>query len=175
MDFSNRIPCSDENCTGTINENGYCGVCGKNSSEIIQWKSDESKLRQNIEDLDKSVPKEGAYVRMTQYGGGASENQIVANRNGYLRLGIEFLKAAFAEKIYIEKEYPDVIDVDLDYLLKEPSTLYFDRFERTEGTPSVFRKGSKKLKIVLIAIIIVLGGCVVLALIGATTVLRWLF
>lgn len=24
-----RIPCTDENCTGIINEQGYCGVCGK--------------------------------------------------------------------------------------------------------------------------------------------------
>jgi hypothetical protein len=28
-DLSERIPCSDENCTGILNEQGYCGVCGK--------------------------------------------------------------------------------------------------------------------------------------------------
>ena len=28
-DLENRIPCSDETCTGVINENGVCGFCGK--------------------------------------------------------------------------------------------------------------------------------------------------
>lgn len=27
-DFSERIPCSDGNCIGTINEKGVCNVCG---------------------------------------------------------------------------------------------------------------------------------------------------
>jgi hypothetical protein len=28
-DLTERIPCSDENCTGILNEQGCCGVCGK--------------------------------------------------------------------------------------------------------------------------------------------------
>ena len=28
-DFENRILCSDDTCTGVINEKGVCGVCGK--------------------------------------------------------------------------------------------------------------------------------------------------
>jgi len=28
-DFSERIPCSDGNCIGTINEDGVCSICGK--------------------------------------------------------------------------------------------------------------------------------------------------
>jgi hypothetical protein len=28
-DFENRVLCSDETCTGVINERGICGVCGK--------------------------------------------------------------------------------------------------------------------------------------------------
>jgi len=28
-DFSERTPCSDGNCIGTINEKGVCNVCGK--------------------------------------------------------------------------------------------------------------------------------------------------
>jgi len=27
-DFSERVPCSDGNCIGTINERGVCNVCG---------------------------------------------------------------------------------------------------------------------------------------------------
>jgi len=29
IDFSERIPCSDGNCIGTINEKGLCNICGK--------------------------------------------------------------------------------------------------------------------------------------------------
>jgi hypothetical protein len=29
MDFSERIPCSDGNCIGTINEQKVCNICGK--------------------------------------------------------------------------------------------------------------------------------------------------
>lgn len=29
IDFSRRILCSDGNCIGVINEQGFCKVCGK--------------------------------------------------------------------------------------------------------------------------------------------------
>jgi hypothetical protein len=29
VDFSERIPCGDGNCIGTVNEGGVCNVCGK--------------------------------------------------------------------------------------------------------------------------------------------------
>jgi hypothetical protein len=29
VDFSKRILCSDGNCIGVINEQGFCKVCGK--------------------------------------------------------------------------------------------------------------------------------------------------
>ena len=29
VDSSDRTPCSDGNCIGTINENGICSICGK--------------------------------------------------------------------------------------------------------------------------------------------------
>lgn len=30
-DLSERKPCSDGNCVGTLNENGVCNICGKPS------------------------------------------------------------------------------------------------------------------------------------------------
>ena len=134
-DSFERIPCLDGNCIGILNEKGHCNVCGKHSSEIIKVRKDESKLRQIIEILDEGVSREGAYVRITAYGGGYDESRIVANRNGDLRLGIEFLKAAFAEKDYKQEEFPNIIDIDLDYLLKK-SDVYIDWFERSEEMPS---------------------------------------
>ena len=56
---------------------------------------DERRVREAIDLLDAEVPRAGARVRLHQYGGGPDEGQIVANETGYLRLGVEFLKAAF--------------------------------------------------------------------------------
>jgi hypothetical protein len=33
LDFESRVLCSDETCTGVINESGVCGVCGKPPDE----------------------------------------------------------------------------------------------------------------------------------------------
>lgn len=59
----------------------------------------DAYIKELIENLDQSVSSEGAAVRLDQYGGGPDESQITGNRVGYLRLGIEFLKAAYAEPI----------------------------------------------------------------------------
>ena len=32
-DLSERIPCRDGNCIGTVNESGVCNVCGKSYTE----------------------------------------------------------------------------------------------------------------------------------------------
>jgi len=32
IDFSERIPCGDGNCIGTINEKGICNICGRSYS-----------------------------------------------------------------------------------------------------------------------------------------------
>src|SRR4030043_1296210 len=40
-DFSKRIPCKDGKCIGTINEKGYCNVCGKLSG--IRSENEELK------------------------------------------------------------------------------------------------------------------------------------
>ncbi len=134
-DSSERIPCLDCNCVGTINEKGYCNVCGKTGAEIIKLRKEESQVRELIENLDERVSKEGAYVKIIVYGGGLMDTKLVANRNGYLRLGIEFLKAAFAEKDYKQEKFPNIIDIDLDYLLKK-SDVYIDWLERSEEMPS---------------------------------------
>jgi hypothetical protein len=33
FDLEDRILCSDETCTGVINEKGICGTCGKSGAE----------------------------------------------------------------------------------------------------------------------------------------------
>jgi hypothetical protein len=91
---------------------------------------DEQKVRETIAWLEGEVPRDGARVKLTQYGGGPDEGQVVANKLGYLRLGIEFLKGAFSAAEETSSSHAAV--VDLTYLVTEDSTINFDWFERRE-------------------------------------------
>jgi len=44
-----------------------------------------------VAELDQGISKENAKIRVHRWGGDDDESCIVATRNGYLRLGIEFL------------------------------------------------------------------------------------
>jgi hypothetical protein len=92
----------------------------------------DEAIQNAISSLDKAVPKEGARVAMVQYGGGPDESQIIANRQGYLRLGIEFLKAAYSTPLQPEPKAPDMVKLDLEYLLTNDSDINFDWCERCE-------------------------------------------
>jgi len=91
---------------------------------------DRAQIESTIAALDARVPKEDARVMIQQYGGGPDECVIVANERGYLRLGIELLKAAYAPAVLGNNR--DSISVDLDYLLMEGSEVRIDGFERRD-------------------------------------------
>lgn len=46
-----------------------------------------------VDDLDKAVSMDDAHTGLYQYGGEGDGSWVIGTRNGYLRLGIEFLKA----------------------------------------------------------------------------------
>lgn len=131
------------------------------------------EIERVIESLDKEVPQDGAKVRFFQYGGGPDESAIHANKIGYLRLGIEFLKAAFAPQ---EKSgHPNAIKVSLDYLCDPESDVSFNAFERQEDLktePHVETFKNKLIGYCFLSIFII--SCC-LAIIGIFTVVRWVF
>jgi hypothetical protein len=90
---------------------------------------DTERISSLINELDKQVPKDGAIVEAKQYGGGPDESKITANRAGYLRLGIEFLKAGFSETSDKDKKQ---LSTDIRYLFTDDSDVCFDWFERVE-------------------------------------------
>ncbi len=131
---------------------------------------DDRAVEDAIRLLDSEVPREGAQVVFSQYGGGPDESKIVANQSGYLRLGVEFLKAASAPTG--AGGDPNSIDLDLEYLVSDASSVSFDWFERRdlpleadEYEPS---------RIVPILIFLGMVGGAVLALIGLISVVQWL-
>ncbi len=124
----------------------------------------DQKILSLIKELDKEVPTEGAVVKFEQYGGGPDESQIIANKKGYLRLGIKFLKAAFADPIILDKETKngevEDIEIELNDLVLSESDINFDWFQRTENIelkvyePSFF--SDKVLPFIVVAFIILL-------------------
>ena len=139
---------------------------------------DDKQIQEIAEKLDAQVPRENAAVRMEQYGG-QGENRIVANRLGYLRLGIEFLKAAIAQPMEAAKEdkkndEPDEVDIDLDYMATEDSEITFEWFQRTEDISPQVETYTLWDKIIPCLMLIAIGGFIIFAFIGLTTVVRFI-
>ena len=129
-----------------------------------------SAAEELVSRLDALVPRDGARVSLAQYGGGPDESRVIANQRGYLRLGIEFLKAAFAPH---EKQH--LVKTDIRYLLTEDSDVSFDWFERREDLPKHTAEESKRVSvigtIVGFTVLALVASC---ALVGLITIVRWL-
>jgi hypothetical protein len=120
--------------------------------------------------LDDAVPRDNARVKFEQYGGGPDESHVIANREGYLRLGVEFLKAAYAPAGIAHSR--DAVPVDLDYLVTSDSTVDFDWFERREpDSASTLDAGSHVVPIIILGMFLSVIG---LAAVGLYTVAHWL-
>jgi hypothetical protein len=98
---------------------------------------DRAYIEAAIGNLDAEIPKGDASVVISLYGGGPDECAMVANEAGYLRLGVEMLKAAFAPAGHYERAY--AIPVELDYLFSPDSEVRINWFERRnpDVVPSV--------------------------------------
>ena len=128
------------------------------------------KLNELINQLDSKAPKDEAKVIFHQYGGGPDESKIIANTNGYLRLGVEFLKAAFAKP---SDTTDTAIDIDLDYLITEDSTINFDWFERTDKVVNEEVEIDTS-KTFTYAFFTVLTLILIAAVIGAGSIVNWI-
>jgi len=142
---------------------------------------DDKELAQVIERLDHEIPRDGAEIEFMQYCDGFVEHRVIANRAGYLRLGIEFLKAAIVP--HFDKAHattPYIINVDMDYLIKD-SDIEFGRFERRETfEPTAIRAANEdpdtfQFKLMNLGCSLIWYGTGVLAIIGLYSVVKWLF
>src|SRR5437879_942673 len=75
----------------------------------------EQRIKEIIAELDALLPKEGALAGLPWRRGFASTG-LRANKRGFLRLGIELIKAAYAPGIKQKDSTAEIIDADLDYL-----------------------------------------------------------
>ena len=134
----------------------------------------DDKLKKTIKELDESVSKDDAVVQFDIYGGGADEGFIQANQKGYLRLGIEFLKAAFAPK-KSDKKTKNIIDSGIQSLTSDESPIRFDWLERKESiSPPISSKpGGFKDAISLLGCGIVIFIVMFIFILGITTMVGW--
>ena len=129
---------------------------------------DDDGLKRLIRQLDDAVPREGAVVvEHDAQGYDDAHFLLTANRRGYLRLGIEYLKAAFAEHTSVA--HPHRVDVDLSYM----AGFEDNAFERREHVKPASRNSEK----IDIRTKTILGAIAMLALaslvVGTGVILLW--
>ena len=132
---------------------------------------DDDDVRQRISELDSAVSKEGAELLIFYDEGSYCE--LVANKLGYLRAGIEMLRAA------IEPLGPGefITTVDLNYLIGKRGLLV-KRLIRREDVGAAFqptrKKGTWKQKAAAAGCLILVVCAAVFTLIGVVEVFIWI-
>ena len=136
---------------------------------------DDKKIKEIVENLDHTVPKDGALANFYIYGGGEDETAVIANKLGYLRLGTEFLKAAYAESVENMDNESSAIRMDISYLKVPGSSMTVNLFERSEDLAKPIHKETKPSiswpwigPAFVIALLVVFVG---LAIVGFFTIL----
>ena len=131
----------------------------------------EAEVGELVDRLDRLVPRDGAHLTLPADAAGRT---TAGNRLGYLRLGIELLRAALAP-LPASEEAPARVVPQTEGLLTEGSRAPFALCELDESIGSrppaqsrlgVFGQMGTGVGVVLILI---------LAFIGAAVLWRWLF
>jgi hypothetical protein len=129
------------------------------------------EIRELVEELDRLIPKQGAKLKIPADPDG---NTTIGTQRGYLRLGVEFLRAGLCPTPVAEPEIPR-IPLDIEYLLTPDSDTPFDLCEVDEEVEQLPAR-SKKLGPLGQLIAALLGVAVVgLVIVGAVATLSWLF
>jgi hypothetical protein len=125
----------------------------------------EAELQDLVDRLDHLVPKEGAHLTLPA---DAEGRTTAGNRAGYLRLGIELLRAALSP-LPASEEAPTRVVLQVDELLTEGSRAPFELCELDESIGSrppaqsrlgVFGQMGTGVGVVLILILAFVGAAV---------------
>ena len=124
-------------------------------------------IQKRIQELDDLIPKEGTQIKIEQYGGGPDESQMIGNKAGYLRMGLELMKGAFHED-------PERLDIDLDEIITENSEVHIDHFKRCDMPPTTDSSVTLSEKIYTALFFLLVLSLGSLTLIGFISVVRFL-
>ena len=134
---------------------------------------DLSKLAPLVAELDQGVSKNGAVIRLVEPQRAPDKSKIVGNRLGYLRLGVELLKAGLAPEPADKAGEPFKIDVDLRYVIDPDSDVIFREFElRTDLTAANVYEETVASKVAVVGCLIFCVALVVLAVVALVSLFR---
>jgi hypothetical protein len=129
------------------------------------------ELRELVDQLDRLIPKEGAKLKIPADPDGSA---MIGTQRGYLRLGVELLRAGLTPTAATEAEIPQ-LPLDIGYLLTPDSKTPFNLCEIDENVDQLPAR-SKKLgplgQLVAALFTVAALGLIVL---GAGVALSWLF
>jgi hypothetical protein len=131
----------------------------------------EAELDELVARLDRLLPKEGAHLTLPA---NADPRTIVGNRLGYLRFGVEILRAALRPTPGSDDSAPGIAP-RLDYLLargRETPFAFGEIDESIASRPPV-ASGLGALGQLAVAVLVV--GVVIALFIGASVLWRWVF
>ncbi len=130
-----------------------------------------AELRELVEELDRLIPKDGARLKIPADQDGKT---TIGTQNGYLRLGVELLRAGLAPTTDPLPEIPR-IPLDIDYLLTPDSKTPFELCEIDEQVESLPARTEKLGALGQLLAALVGVALLGFLLVGAAAVLSWLF
>src|SRR5450631_2670511 len=135
---------------------------------------DEEDIRRRVDELDASVNREGARFLIYCEHPEPDSCELIANRQGYLRAGIELLRAAIAPLAPGDSITP----IKIDYLIGYERSLQVKRLTRQEdvyaGLPPL-KKNSWKDKAVGIGCLVLVVFFAICGFMGVGQVFSWIF
>jgi hypothetical protein len=137
----------------------------------MQWEDTEAQVRELVGQLDRLVPRDGAHI---MFPAAAGDRTTVGNRLGYLRLGIELLRAAL-DPAQGPGDAPARIALNIGYLDAEGSAPPWDVCELDEAIisrPPVQSELGPLGQLVSGVLVVVL---LILLFIGGAVLWRWIF
>ena len=87
---------------------------------------DRARLEAIVAELDREIPHSGARVQLDVEPSEEHHSALVANEAGFLRFGVEMLKAGLSAD-------GNLTNVEIENLISPASTISFDRVEKREN------------------------------------------
>ena len=142
------------------------------TTSVVFMETELAEIRALVDRLDALVPKEGARLQIPS---DADGNTTLGTQRGYLRLGIELLRAGLGPLEPGERHAIPYLPLSIEYLLTPDSQAPFDLCEVVGDpdrlTPRVHKLGAFGQLMAALFAVIALG----LVLLGAAAVVSWLF